>query len=292
MLTIPDRLLDEVFVTLFYRSPRITLLQKQIAQSLSARSSYLAQHVITMVTAGEQRIRAYDGETMIVRAGQMGAIRRGLYTITDLTSDGDGFAAYLLFFDDEQLGQAFPATLASTTSTSVPLYQFKTPTYLPTFWQSVAALHSTLPIHPSLATIKTNEFFAALKASEVGPALAGQLATWTAPTPRNIRQFMEANFDKPLTVEDYAYLTGRSESTFRRDFKARFGTTPRRWIIRQRLEKAYQLLSTTNWDVSQVALEVGYDNVSHFISAFKKQYQRTPGQKSQRSETFDRKAAS
>ncbi|MGB3778267.1 MAG: AraC family transcriptional regulator [Tunicatimonas sp.] len=291
MLTIPDRLLDEVFVTLFYRSPRITLLQKQIVQSLSARSSYLAQHVITMVTAGEQRIRAYDGETMTVRAGQMGAIRRGLYTITDLATDGDGFTAYLLFFDDEQLSQAFPATLSSPTA-SIPLYRFNTPNYMPVFWQSVAALHATLPNHLALANIKIDEFFTALKASEVGPTLAKQLATWTAPTPRNIRQFMEANFDKPLTVEDYAYLTGRSESTFRRDFKARFGTTPRRWIIRQRLEKAHQLLSTTTWDVTQVALEVGYDNVSHFISAFKKQYQRTPGQKSQRSETFDRKAAS
>ena len=291
MLTVPDRLLDEAFVTLFYQSPRVTLLRKQLSQSLAARSSYLAQHVITMVTAGEQRIRAYDGETMTVRAGQMGAIRRGLYTITDLTSDGDGFTAYLLFFDDQQLSQAFPATLASSTA-SIPLYRFNTPNYLPTFWQSVAALRTTLPDHPELTTIKTNEFFATLMASEVGPALAEQLATWTAPTSRNIRQFMEANFDKPLTVEDYAYLTGRSESTFRRDFKARFGTTPRRWIIRQRLEKAYQLLSTTNWDVTQVALEVGYDNVSHFISAFKKQYQRTPGQKSQQSETFDRKAAS
>jgi AraC-like DNA-binding protein len=291
MLTIPDRLLNEAFVVLFYRSPQVTLLQKQLSHSLSARSSYLAQHVITMVTAGEQRIRAYDGETMTIRAGQMGAIRRGLYTVTDLISEGSGFTAYLLFFNDEQLSQAFPP-ISPASSASVPLCSFNTPTYLPTFWQSVAALNTTLPGHPELATIKTNEFFAALKASEVGPALAEQLATWAAPTPRNIRQFMEANFDKPLTVEDYAYLTGRSESTFRRDFKARFGTTPRRWIIRQRLEKAHQLLSTTNWDVTQVALEVGYDNVSHFISAFKKQYQRTPGQKSQRSETFDRKAAS
>ena len=290
MLTIPDRLLDETFVTLYYRSPRVTLLRKRLTQSLSARSSYLAQHVITMVTAGEQRIRAYDGETMTLRAGEMGAIRRGLYTVTDLVSEEAGFVAYLMFFDDEQLVRAFPASTAS--SPSVPLYRFNTPAYLPTYWQSVTALRTSLPNHPSLADIKTSEFFAALRASEAGPALAEQLATWTTLAPRNIRQFMEANYDKALTVEDYAYLTGRSESTFRRDFKARFGTTPRQWIIRQRLEKAQQLLETTSWDVTQVALEVGYDNVSHFISAFKKRYQRTPGQKSGQREGFDRKAAS
>ena len=37
---------------------------------------------------------------------------------------------------------------------------------------------------------------------------------------------MERNFDKPLTIEDYAYLTGRSESTFRREFKIKYGVYP------------------------------------------------------------------
>lgn len=291
MITIPDRLLDEVFVTVFYRSPRVTLLRKQLPHSLPARDSYVAQHVLTMVTAGEQRIRAYDGETMTLHAGEMGAIRRGLYTVTDLVSDASGFSAYLLFFDDAQLSQSFPNTLP-TAPASVPFYQFKAPAYLPTFWQSIAALRTTLSGHPSLAAIKTDEFFAVLKASQAGPVLAQQLASWATLTPRSLRQFMEEHYDKALTVEDYAYLTGRSESTFRRDFKARFGTSPRQWIIRQRLEKAHQLLTTTNWDVTQVALEVGYDNVSHFISAFKKQYRHTPGQKSGRDESFDRKAAS
>lgn len=103
---------------------------------------------------------------------------------------------------------------------------------------------------------------------------------------------MEIHYDKPLTVEDYAYLTGRSESTFRREFKARFGIPPRQWIIRKRLEKAYELLESTNWEVAQVAEAVGYDNVSHFISAFKKEYQRTPRQKSLSTKVFDRKTAS
>ena len=40
---------------------------------------------------------------------------------------------------------------------------------------------------------------------------------------------MEKNFDKPLKIEDYAYLTGRSLSTFRRDFKSYFEITPQKW---------------------------------------------------------------
>lgn len=95
---------------------------------------------------------------------------------------------------------------------------------------------------------------------------------------RNIQLFMEENFDKPLTVEDYAYLTGRSESTFRREFKERYGTSPRQWLISKRLEKAKQLLQTSNMSVTEISLEIGYENISHFIKEFKKQYGFTPKQ--------------
>lgn len=291
MITIPDRLLSEDFVTLFGRSADTTLLKKHINRSLPERASYVAQHVITMVVAGEQRIRAHDGETLTLRAGDMGAIRQGLYTVTDLVDDSDGFMAYLLFFGDERRARTFPLTAATDTPPG-PFYRLTTPPYLPAFWQSVEALHASLPHHPSLSAIKVDEFFAVLKAGVAGPKLAERLAGWTTSHPRNIRQFMEAHYDKALTVEDYAYLTGRSESTFRRDFKARFGTTPRQWIIRRRLEKAQALLHDTDWDVTRIAEAVGYDNVSHFISAFKRQYQRTPRQKLTLEKSIDRKAAS
>ena len=290
MITLPDRLYRENFVEPFYRSASVVMLRKQISRTLPERTSYVARHVITMITAGEQRIRAYDGETMTLRAGEMGAVRRGLYTVTDLVSDVSGFAAYLLFFDDNRLKQAFPAS-TSATSASPPFYSFQVPAYLPSFWRSVEAMHAALPDRPPLMNLKVDEFFAVLKASEAGSTLGERLASWTTPTPRSLRRFMEENYDKALTIEDYAYLTGRSESSFRRDFKARFGTTPRRWIIRQRLEKAERLLGDTDWNVARVAEAVGYDNVSHFISAFKKQYQRTPGQKPVLAKSLDRKTA-
>ena len=292
MITIPDRLLEEDFVTVFFRSSSTVMLKKQISQPLLERSSYVSKHVLTVVVEGEQHIRAYDGETITLRAGQMGAIRRGLYTVTDLIANNGHFTAFLLFFDDEQLGRFFPLTADASATSLLPFHQFPLPTYVPAFWRSVEQLYATMPHHPSLLSLKVDELVAVLTAGEAGRVLSGHLSQWATTSPRNLRRFMEENYDKALTVEDYAYLTGRSESTFRRDFKARFGVPPRRWIIRRRLERAYQLLEGTDWDVSRVAEAVGYDNVSHFISAFKKKYQRTPRQKRMLEQPFDRKAAS
>ena len=93
---------------------------------------------------------------------------------------------------------------------------------------------------------------------------------------RNIKRFMEDNFDKPLKIEDYAYLTGRSLSTFHRDFKRQFSAGPKQWLIQKRLEKSTALLS--NQSVTQVAYAIGYENVSHFIKAFQQRYGISPKQ--------------
>ena len=89
---------------------------------------------------------------------------------------------------------------------------------------------------------------------------------------------MKANYDKPLKIEDYAYLTGRSESSFRRDFKAQFDTTPQKWLKSQRLEKALQILHEKDISVTQLAYETGYENISYFIKAFKDEYGLSPKQ--------------
>ena len=89
---------------------------------------------------------------------------------------------------------------------------------------------------------------------------------------------MDANFAKPLSIEDYAYLTGRSLSSFRRDFIDHYGISPKQWLIDKRLEKARDLLEKNNTTVSQIALEVGYENFSHFVKAFHKKYGIPPKQ--------------
>ena len=89
---------------------------------------------------------------------------------------------------------------------------------------------------------------------------------------------MEKNFDKPLKIEDYAYLTGRSLSTFRRDFKSFYEITPQKWLKEKRLEKAKSLLQDRSLSVTELAYEVGYENISYFIKEFKNKFGQSPKQ--------------
>jgi AraC-like DNA-binding protein len=102
---------------------------------------------------------------------------------------------------------------------------------------------------------------------------------------RNLKQFMDNNYLENLKVSDYASLTGRSVSTFNREFKNLYGTTPHKWLMQKRLDKSADYLKNTNMTVTEVALEVGYENVSHFIKAYKALFGTTP--KRQRTQNSD-----
>lgn len=78
-----------------------------------------------------------------------------------------------------------------------------------------------------------------------------------------------------FTMEDLAHYTGRSFTTFKRDFKKISNLTPEKWLIRKRLEVAYNLMKEGGM-VVDVYTKVEFRNQSHFSAAFKKQYGIAP----------------
>ena len=67
-----------------------------------------------------------------------------------------------------------------------------------------------------------------------------------------------------------------SHTAFIAEFKSLTGTTPSRYLATRRLTYAKMLLLTTDMPLLEVANEVGYDSVSHFIKVFKSHYGKTP----------------
>ena len=102
------------------------------------------------------------------------------------------------------------------------------------------------------------------------------LFDFTEPWKIDIMDFMNENYMYELTMEEIASYTGRSLATFKRDFSKICDTKPQKWIIKKRLQIAYDKLQNQSKKVSDVYVEVGFKNLSHFYSAFKKQYGFSP----------------
>ena len=90
-------------------------------------------------------------------------------------------------------------------------------------------------------------------------------------------ELLSKDLGSPLRVADLARAVNMSPSRFAHVFKEATGVSPHRFRKQLRLERAKFLLDVKGWSVTAVAAEVGYSNVSHFISEFKRIFGRTPG---------------
>ncbi|WP_147392249.1 helix-turn-helix domain-containing protein [Algoriphagus lacus] len=88
--------------------------------------------------------------------------------------------------------------------------------------------------------------------------------------------YMQKNFTFNIPLERFAYLTGRSLATFKRDFEKAFQSTPQKWLLEKRLQEAHFLISRKKQKPSEVYLEVGFENLSHFSRTFKNHFGYNP----------------
>lgn len=91
-----------------------------------------------------------------------------------------------------------------------------------------------------------------------------------------IWKVMESNYYYDLTISEFAEISNRSTSTFRRDFEKHYHTSPGKWLTEKRLEKAKLLLKSSDKPISEITFDCGFKNISHFSRIFKEKYDVTP----------------
>ena len=87
---------------------------------------------------------------------------------------------------------------------------------------------------------------------------------------------LEARAAEPRTLCDLAASAGLSRYHFLRTFRGVTGVTPHQWIVRARLRDAAARLTTTRAPVTEIALDVGFDDLSNFIRSFRAEFGTSP----------------
>ena len=130
--------------------------------------------------------------------------------------------------------------------------------------------------YPSKELLETKLQEAVFTLLQLRPDLGQVLFDFSEPWRINLEDFMNKNYKCDLTVEEFAHYTGRSLSTFKKDFAEVFHNTPSRWIVKRRLEEAKCLMEKLGKKPADVYLEVGFKNLSHFSTAFKREFGISP----------------
>lgn len=93
---------------------------------------------------------------------------------------------------------------------------------------------------------------------------------------RQTIHYIQQYYTEPITLTELANMSGYSYDHFRHLFKAHIGMAPMNYIIHLRMEKAKDMLLARKDNITQIALECGYSNLSYFSNIFKKKTGKNP----------------
>jgi len=133
-------------------------------------------------------------------------------------------------------------------------------------------LGDTLPA--DIASFKIEEAIRVLRA--IDKSVDHLLGQFEEPGKVDLVEFMEKNYMFNLPLEKFGYLTGRSLTTFKKDFEKVFNTTPGKWLTQKRLALAHYQIGEKKRKPADVYIDVGFENLSHFSFAFKKMFGYNP----------------
>lgn len=207
-------------------------------------------------------------------------VRKGAHSVNQYFDED--FCAVVLFAPDDfirsvlldnriNLGQGHSFTSKNS------IFKLRSDAVLEVYFKSfLSYLSGKTPVDLKLLELKFKELLLITATPPYDRHLSAYFAQLCLNSKPCLQDLMERNFYYPMTLEEYARLTARSLSGFKRDFQEIYGTSPGKWLKQKRLAYSQYLLRNTDKSVTEVIFDCGFQNPSHFSREFKTAFNITP----------------
>jgi len=239
---------------------------------------YLENHMLLVILEGQMKL-THGNSQYIVQMNEMVLLNKAIQITYDKTGNPkkDNIFNSLMFFLKDEFIQDFIklAKIESVQTAEVAKVTIKPVNQrIRAFFDSVVPFFAEPEnIDGPLVRLKMLELLYNL--SNTDKNLLRQLLQLKQQVYADIPMVVMENYTSPATLSDLAYLSGRSLSSFKRDFFAIYQVTPAQWIRSQRLSKAKELLNA-GLPVTEVCYSVGFENVAHFSRLYKTYFGSSP----------------
>jgi AraC-like DNA-binding protein len=227
-----------------------------------------------------------SGETKIVQADATYSFKKGdifliprnqLATIINYPKDGEPHKTVVMHLSTARLRNFYARQdVQIQPFASQKILCYNNHPLLESCLSSLIPYFEMKDLPEDIASLKITEAISILRT--IDKSIDQVLANFEEPGKVDLVSYMERNFMFNLPLQKFSYLTGRSLTTFKRDFSKAFSTTPQRWLTQKRLELAHYQFAEKKKNPIDVCYEVGFENLSHFSYAFKKQFGYPPSQ--------------
>lgn len=233
------------------------------------------QHMLVWFISGETKIVQADASYLFKKGDIFLIPRNQLATIINYPKDGQPHKTVVMHLSVERLMDFYAGRHIQTgISDRQKIYCFNNHPLLESCLNSLIPYFDMKEIPETIISLKITEAINILRT--IDKNIDKVLANFEEPGKIDLAGYMEKNFMFNMPIEKFSYLTGRSLTTFKRDFKKIFNTTPQRWLTQKRLELAFYQLRENKKKPTEVFYETGFENLSHFSFAFKKKYGFSP----------------
>jgi AraC-like DNA-binding protein len=253
------------------------LMYSCVDKKQRANESFVPEHAFGYIISGETHQKTSEG-TRVFSAGTVGLIRRNQLVKSEKVPGLEGeFKSINIFLDqpflrrysaEHKLTPAKPYTGSHVQILQPdPFIKGYFDSLMPYFDQPERATDN-------MAELKTKEAVELLL--NFNPEFYDFLFDFSEPYKIDLEAYMNQNYMFNVPAAQFAKLTGRSLASFKRDFEKIFRTSPGQWLQQKRLNEAYYLIREKGQKPSEVYLDVGFENLSHFSYTFKKAFGIVP----------------
>jgi AraC-like DNA-binding protein len=123
---------------------------------------------------------------------------------------------------------------------------------------------------------KLKEFVLLMSKSQNAPSQLDFISALFKPIDISFKSTILSNLYANLSINELADLCHLSTSSFKRQFKASFGSSPKKYISEKKIARAAELLKSNEQRISDIAYEVGFDSLATFNRNFSKIYSKSP----------------
>ena len=241
-----------------------------------SEEQFIPEHIFFFLAKGV--VEGYDGQKKYtLRAGDYCLLRKNHLARYAKQKDNGQFEKVVVVFEESFLrdfSKRHPVKTGETYREGTFVFFAKTD-LIPNFVRSLSPYYQKDgKIDPSFTDVKREELLLILL--HLDPKLASILFDFQQPEKTDLKIFMLQHYRFNVSLERLAYLTGRSLSTFKREFKQVFNDSPSHWIQQKRLQEALFLIQKKSKKPSEVYLDLGFEYLSHFSFAFKKKFGVAP----------------
>ncbi|MCX2585648.1 AraC family transcriptional regulator [Pedobacter sp. MR22-3] len=240
---------------------------------------FLQEHLLLFVLAGTNKL-SYGNQLLYVNQHEMILLKKSTVVHYQKIADSNNVFDCMMFSIPDGLLKSFLSTSdlmmpSKTETTTVDEDSHPMNDRLLSFAESLKPyFYDGEIVLPGQIRLKFMEML--YDVATCNTHLFQQILQLNKPMVAAIHDVMERHYMSSLTIKDFAYLSGRSLSSFKRDFQQIYNTSPEVWIRNKRLERAKTLLESTALNVSEIGNTLGFENISHFSKVFREKYSCSP----------------